>query len=159
MYCCTAIAAQCWGTHHLSDESGGDKGSRIDPQGSPVDSENDWHYAGSSYVIYLQIKGKLIPWVVWSTMPVAFLVQAAVVMLTRYLGSVSAASSVSLIHADVILDADRGLLSDYPVLEDEVVTVQVTVPRGGRVPDRAIPVPNLNQDRLVITIYCKEEWI
>jgi hypothetical protein len=68
-------------------------------------------------------------------MPVALLVQAAVTILTRFQIIVSA-SVITLVHADIILDSDNGLLSDYPVLEDEVVTVHWPVSRGGRVPER-----------------------
>jgi hypothetical protein len=34
------------------------------------------------------------------------------------------------------MDTENGYLSDYPVLVDDVVTVQFTMPRGGLVPDR-----------------------
>ncbi len=37
------------------------------------------------------------------------------------------------------MDAVHGCLSDYPVLTDDVVTVQITLPRGGLVVDRTVP--------------------
>ncbi len=37
------------------------------------------------------------------------------------------------------MDVVHGRLSDYPVLADDVVTVQVTLPRGGLVLDRIVP--------------------
>jgi hypothetical protein len=95
----------------------------------------DWHYNGSSYVIYLQTHDTVIPWVVWANMPVSLLVQAAVSILTCSRKIVTAASIV-LVHEGIILDAVHGCLSDSPVLADDVVTVQVTVPRGGIVFDR-----------------------
>jgi hypothetical protein len=97
----------------------------------------DWHYTGSSYVIYLATRETTVPWTVWATMPVSLLVQAAVTLLSRSRILVTA-ETVLLVHEGIIMDAD-GLLSDYPVLIDDVVTVTVTVPRGGSVSDRKVP--------------------
>jgi hypothetical protein len=69
-------------------------------------------------------------------MPVSLLIQAAVTLLSRSRIFVTP-DSVLLVHDDRIMDAD-GLLSDYPVLVDEVVTVNVTIPRGGYVSDQKV---------------------
>ncbi len=88
-----------------------------------------WNYDGSSYIIYLAYKDRLIPWVVWSQMPVALLVQATVSALALS-GLAVGPDEILLFHHDAILDPVSGRMSDQPILRDDIVSVYLTA-RGG----------------------------
>ncbi len=88
-----------------------------------------WNYDGSSYVIYLDHKDKLIPSVVWSSMPVALLYQATAGMLSLSGGCVQI-TDITLTHDGVTMDPVSGRLSDHPVLRDDVVSVLVDVDKA-----------------------------
>jgi hypothetical protein len=68
-------------------------------------------------------------------MPVSLLLQAGSSLLARS-HRVIDLECVSLLHHGIVMDAVNGYLSDYSVLSDDVVTVQITVPRGGLVSDQ-----------------------
>ena len=107
----------------------------IDDKSSSTDSNKDWRFQGSSFVIYLETPDTVIPWVVWETMPVSLLMQAGISLLARSHRVVDH-DCVSLMHHGVVMDSVHGYLSDYSVLNDDVVIVHVTMPRGGLVSDR-----------------------
>jgi hypothetical protein len=107
----------------------------IDDKSSSTDSNKDWRFQGSSFVIYLETPDTVIPWVVWETMPVSLLMQAGISLLARSHRVVDP-DCVSLLHHGVVMDSVNGYLSDYSVLNDDVVIVHVTMPRGGLVSDR-----------------------
>jgi hypothetical protein len=122
-------------THEsASMTDGDDSGSDGDDNQSKV---KDWKHVGSPYLIYLATRATVVPWTVWATMPVSFLIQAAVTLLART-KILATAEAVILVHEGRIMEVD-GLLSDYPVLVDDVVTVNVTVPWGGSISDRKAP--------------------
>jgi hypothetical protein len=106
-----------------------------DAQSSSSDSTTDWRYDGSSFVIYIDTSDTVFPWVVWANMPVSLLIPAVVNLLNRSHRFVPP-ESVTLLHHGREMDAVHDCLSDYPVLPDDVVTVQITFPRGGLVVDR-----------------------
>jgi hypothetical protein len=58
-----------------------------DDKSSSTDSSKDWHFQGSSFVIYLETPDTVVPWVVWETMPVSLLLQASTSLLARSLAS------------------------------------------------------------------------
>jgi hypothetical protein len=109
-----------------------------DDKSSSTDSNTDWHFQGSSFVIYLETPETVVPWVVWETMPVSLLLHQAGTSLLARSNRVVNPDYVSLLHHGVLMDAVNGYLSDYSVLNDDVVTVQYTMPRGGLISDRNI---------------------
>jgi hypothetical protein len=94
-----------------------------------TDTLTGWNYDGSSYVIYLAYQDRLIPWVVWSHIPVALLVQATVSALALS-GIVVTPDEILLFHDNTLLDPVSGQMSDQPVLRDDIVSVYLTA-RGG----------------------------
>jgi hypothetical protein len=118
----------------LADSRNHNKNARS----SSSDSTTDWRYDGSSFVIYIETSDTVFPWVVWADIPVSLLIPAVVNLLTRSHQFVPP-ESVTLLHHGRVMDAVHGCLSDYPVLTDDVVTVQYTFPRGGLVVDRTVP--------------------
>jgi hypothetical protein len=93
----------------------------------------DWCYDGSSYLINLKFPEDedLVPWVVWSHMPISLLIIAAIGVLTERGHSVSR-HEITLVCRGTVLDATFGRLSDHPILANAVVDVCVTQPRGGQ---------------------------
>jgi hypothetical protein len=106
-----------------------------DDRSSSTASNKDWRFQGSSFVIYLETTDTVVPWVVWETMPVSLLLQAGISLLAQS-HRVVGPDCVSLMHDGVVMDPANGCLSDYSVLNEDVVIVQVTMPRGGFDSDR-----------------------
>jgi hypothetical protein len=109
-----------------------------DDRSSTTDTEKDWHFQGSSFVISLETPDTVVPWVVWNSMPVSLLLQAGCSLLAQP-NRVIDPACVSLLHHGLVMDAVNGYLSDYNVLNNDVITVQLTVMRGGLVSDRNTP--------------------
>ncbi len=103
-------------------------------QGAPVTMATGCNYDGTSYVIYLDYQGDVIPWVVWAHMPTSLLVQAAVNVLSG-MGIAVSLDEIVLFHNNQPMEPSGGCLSDHPVLVNDIVFIIVNHIQGG-IPNR-----------------------
>jgi hypothetical protein len=125
--------------------------SHPQPSTKPVRVAPEWSPDGSTFIIYLEYRDELTPWMVWENMPVSQLLQTAVNLVNVYYAMAPQAppgiqvvfDDIMLFHKHQQMDIEAGRLSDYSVLPGAIVEVVATLPGGGFGQNRTIKRPQL----------------
>jgi hypothetical protein len=114
----------------------------------PVRVAPEWSPDGSTFLIYLEYRDELTPWMVWEHMSVSQLIPTAANLVNVYYAMAPQAppgihvafEDIMLFHKQQQMDIEAGRLSDYSVLPGAVVEVVATLPGGGFGQNRTVEI-------------------